>query len=106
MLQRLTNLCASRTPKGQVIKPRKHEQRLLRNMGAHQIVLELLQIPYEKVLILSRLMMHLAINKVKSGNLLIIVQSFRSILYSVLQSGYLITVIIMQQTMLKLLDAI
>ena len=28
---------------------RKHEQRLLRNMGAHTVVLELLQIPYEKV---------------------------------------------------------
>ena len=30
-------------------KPKKHEQRLLRNMGAHAVVLELLQIPYEKV---------------------------------------------------------
>lgn len=30
-------------------KPRKHEQRLLRNMGAHAVVLELLQIPYDKV---------------------------------------------------------
>ena len=31
------------------MKNRKHEQRLLRNMGAHTVVLELLQIPYEKV---------------------------------------------------------
>lgn len=30
-------------------KPRKHEQRLLRNMGAHAVILELLQIPYDKV---------------------------------------------------------
>lgn len=29
-------------------KPRKHEQRLLRNMNAHAVVLDLLQIPYEK----------------------------------------------------------
>lgn len=31
------------------LKPKKHEQRLLRNMGAHSVVLELLQIPYDKV---------------------------------------------------------
>lgn len=49
ILQRLTGLCASRTVKGQIFKPKKHEQRLLRNMGAHTIVLELLRIPYEKV---------------------------------------------------------
>lgn len=30
-------------------KSRKQQQRLLRNMGAHAVVLELLQIPYEKV---------------------------------------------------------
>ena len=29
-------------------KPRKHEQRLLRNMGVHTVVLDLLQIPYDK----------------------------------------------------------
>ncbi len=29
-------------------KPRKHEQRLLRNMGAHAVVLDLLQIPYDQ----------------------------------------------------------
>jgi inositol 1,4,5-triphosphate receptor type 1 len=30
-------------------KPRKHEQRLLRNMGVHKVVIDLLQIPYDKV---------------------------------------------------------
>ena len=30
-------------------KPRKHEQRLLKNMGAHQVVLDLLKIPYDTV---------------------------------------------------------
>ena len=29
-------------------KPRKHEQRLLRNMGVHTVVLDLLQIPFDK----------------------------------------------------------
>ena len=32
----------------QGIKPRKHEQRLLRNMGVHKVVLDLLQIPYDQ----------------------------------------------------------
>ncbi len=47
VLERLTRLCVQSSPSGN--KPRKHEQRLLRNMGAHSVVLELLQIPYEKV---------------------------------------------------------
>ena len=29
-------------------KPRKHEQRLLRNMGVHTVVLDLLQIPFDR----------------------------------------------------------
>ena len=29
------------------VKPRKHEQRLLRNMGVHSVVLDLLEIPYD-----------------------------------------------------------
>ena len=29
-------------------KPRKHEQRLLRNMGVHAVVLDLLRVPYHK----------------------------------------------------------
>lgn len=33
---------------GDVIKPRKHEQRLLRNVGVHTVVLDLLQIPYDE----------------------------------------------------------
>lgn len=31
-----------------VVKPRKHEQRLLRNVGVHTVVLDLLQIPYDE----------------------------------------------------------
>ncbi|XP_014678958.1 PREDICTED: inositol 1,4,5-trisphosphate receptor-like [Priapulus caudatus] len=46
ILSRLTKLCVNETPSG--VKPRKHEQRLLRNLGAHQVVLDLLQIPYQK----------------------------------------------------------
>ena len=47
ILERLSNLCVSHGASGK--KNRKHEQRLLRNMGAHTVVLELLQIPYDKV---------------------------------------------------------
>jgi len=47
ILQRLMRLCVADTNLGR--KSRKHEQRLLRNMGAHSTVLELLEIPYEKV---------------------------------------------------------
>lgn len=47
ILERLTGLCVQ--DQGGTKKPRKHEQRLLRNMGAHLVVLELLQIPFEKV---------------------------------------------------------
>lgn len=47
ILLRLINLCVQDSP-GTGKKPRKHEQRLLRNMGAHTVVLELLQIPYDK----------------------------------------------------------
>ena len=44
VLERLTGLCRDSS-----LRPKKHEQRLLRNMGAHTVILELLQIPYEKV---------------------------------------------------------
>ena len=47
VLVRLTKLCIQ--DEGGNNKPRKHEQRLLRNMGAHAVVLELLQIVYDKV---------------------------------------------------------
>lgn len=48
ILVRMNRLCVT---KGQgptsSPKPRKHEQRLLRNMGAHCVVLDLLEIPYD-----------------------------------------------------------
>lgn len=34
--------------KGLSTKPRKHEQRLLRNVGVHTIVLDLLQVPHDE----------------------------------------------------------
>ncbi|XP_043108474.1 inositol 1,4,5-trisphosphate receptor type 1 [Puntigrus tetrazona] len=46
ILLRLSKLCAQEGPSGK--KSKKQQQRLLRNMGAHSVVLELLQIPYEK----------------------------------------------------------
>ena len=49
ILQRLTKLCVQESSGlSQERKARKHEQRLLRNMGAHIVVLELLRIPYDK----------------------------------------------------------
>uniref|UniRef100_A0A3Q2R0F9 Inositol 1,4,5-trisphosphate receptor n=1 Tax=Fundulus heteroclitus TaxID=8078 RepID=A0A3Q2R0F9_FUNHE len=47
VLLRLSRLCIQEGVSGR--KSRKQQQRLLRNMGAHSVVLELLQIPYEKV---------------------------------------------------------
>ncbi|XP_059571831.1 inositol 1,4,5-trisphosphate receptor type 1 isoform X1 [Alligator mississippiensis] len=46
ILLRLSKLCVQESIS--VRKNRKQQQRLLRNMGAHTVVLELLQIPYEK----------------------------------------------------------
>ncbi|NP_001191618.1 inositol trisphosphate receptor [Aplysia californica] len=46
ILQRLTKLCIQEA--GDVKKARKHEQRLLRNMNAHYVILELLGITYDK----------------------------------------------------------
>ncbi|XP_066554244.1 inositol 1,4,5-trisphosphate-gated calcium channel ITPR1 isoform X5 [Amia ocellicauda] len=46
ILIRLSRLCVQEGSSGR--KSRKQQQRLLRNMGAHTVVLELLQIPYEK----------------------------------------------------------
>lgn len=43
ILKRMNILCTTVTP-GEVVKPRKHEQRLLRNVGVHTIVLDLLQV--------------------------------------------------------------
>lgn len=47
ILLRLSKLCVQEGFSGR--KSKKQQQRLLRNMGAHAVVLELLQIPYEKV---------------------------------------------------------
>ncbi|XP_077386397.1 inositol 1,4,5-trisphosphate-gated calcium channel ITPR1 isoform X1 [Festucalex cinctus] len=46
ILLRLSMLCVQEGSSGK--KCKKQQQRLLRNMGAHCVVLELLQIPYEK----------------------------------------------------------
>ncbi|XP_031782791.1 inositol 1,4,5-trisphosphate receptor isoform X4 [Nasonia vitripennis] len=46
ILIRMNKLCIQTLPGGQV-KPRKHEQRLLRNVGVHTIVLDLLQVPFD-----------------------------------------------------------
>ncbi|KAG8235388.1 hypothetical protein J437_LFUL009247, partial [Ladona fulva] len=47
ILIRMNKLC-TQPGAGGTIKPRKHEQRLLRNVGVHTVVLDLLQIPYDK----------------------------------------------------------
>lgn len=46
ILIRMNKLCIQTLPGGQV-KARKHEQRLLRNVGVHTVVLDLLQVPYD-----------------------------------------------------------
>ncbi|XP_076048925.1 inositol 1,4,5,-trisphosphate receptor isoform X4 [Oratosquilla oratoria] len=47
ILVRMQKLCVNQTPTG-ILVPKKNEQRLLRNMGVHSVVLDLLQIPYDK----------------------------------------------------------
>lgn len=47
ILRRMNKLCVNIGGDG-VPKPRKHEQRLLRNVGVHTIVLDLLQVPYDE----------------------------------------------------------
>lgn len=47
ILIRMNKLCIQSAPGG-IVKPRKHEQRLLRNVGVHTIVLDLLQVPYDE----------------------------------------------------------
>ncbi|KAK7867408.1 hypothetical protein R5R35_003837 [Gryllus longicercus] len=47
ILIRMNKLC-TQVCAGGVVKPRKHEQRLLRNVGVHIVVLDLLQVPYDK----------------------------------------------------------
>ncbi|TDG47572.1 hypothetical protein AWZ03_006011 [Drosophila navojoa] len=45
ILIRMNKFCVTDGP---VVKPRKHEQRLLRNVGVHTVVLDLLQNPYDE----------------------------------------------------------
>ncbi|KAL1493193.1 hypothetical protein ABEB36_011294 [Hypothenemus hampei] len=45
ILIRMNKLCTQEAP---MVKPRKHEQRLLRNVGVHTVVLDLLQVPYDE----------------------------------------------------------
>ncbi|XP_060537009.1 inositol 1,4,5-trisphosphate receptor isoform X3 [Cylas formicarius] len=45
ILIRMNKLCTQDSP---MLKPRKHEQRLLRNVGVHTVVLDLLQVPYDE----------------------------------------------------------
>lgn len=47
ILIRMNKLCTQRSASN-FIKPRKHEQRLLRNVGVHTVVLDLLQVPYDE----------------------------------------------------------
>ncbi|XP_031335634.1 inositol 1,4,5-trisphosphate receptor isoform X3 [Photinus pyralis] len=47
ILIRMNKLCIQGSP-ATLIKPKKHEQRLLRNVGVHTVVLDLLQIPYDE----------------------------------------------------------
>uniref|UniRef100_A0A3B4BJ96 Inositol 1,4,5-trisphosphate receptor, type 1a n=1 Tax=Periophthalmus magnuspinnatus TaxID=409849 RepID=A0A3B4BJ96_9GOBI len=54
ILLRLSRLCVQEGLSGR--KSRKQQQRLLRNMSAHAVVLELLQIPYEKDLRMQDIM--------------------------------------------------
>lgn len=46
ILIRMNKLCTQNA--GGIVKPQKHEQRLLRNVGVHTVVLELLQISYDE----------------------------------------------------------
>ncbi|XP_017847479.1 inositol 1,4,5-trisphosphate receptor isoform X2 [Drosophila busckii] len=45
ILIRMNKFCVTTGP---VVRPRKHEQRLLRNVGVHTVVLDLLQNPYDE----------------------------------------------------------
>ena len=47
ILEQLMEKCVERTPEGVV--PCRHKQLLLKNMGAHAVVLELLRVHYDKV---------------------------------------------------------
>ncbi|XP_065058274.1 inositol 1,4,5-trisphosphate receptor type 1-like isoform X2 [Rhopilema esculentum] len=56
IIQRFCDLCLTKDQK----QSRKHEQRLLKNMGAYTVVLDLLQIPFEKSDMRMREIMELA----------------------------------------------
>lgn len=59
ILIRMNKLCIQGGP-GEFIKPRKHEQRLLRNVGVHTVVLDLLQIPFDEDDVRMKELMRLA----------------------------------------------
>lgn len=48
ILERMNRLCVTGNAADRTRRPRKHEQRLLRNVGVHTIVLDLLQVPYDE----------------------------------------------------------
>ncbi|CAF4368601.1 unnamed protein product, partial [Rotaria magnacalcarata] len=48
ILRRMMKLCVAETSDGN-LHARENEQRLLRNMGVHVVVLDLLKIPYDKM---------------------------------------------------------
>lgn len=48
ILIRMNRLCTHAVTDGSAVKPRKHEQRLLRNVGVHTVVLDLLQVPFDE----------------------------------------------------------
>ncbi|KAL5260489.1 hypothetical protein ACHWQZ_G010582 [Mnemiopsis leidyi] len=48
LLRRLTDLCEQKDKDGKAVKHQKHEQRLLKNLGAHQAVLDLLAVPHDE----------------------------------------------------------
>lgn len=55
ILVRMNKLCVTQSSQG-TLSPRRNEQRLLRNMGIHAVVLELLQVGAEAAILNSMLL--------------------------------------------------
>ena len=49
ILTNFKKLCYYEDPRTGYRRPRKQEQRLLRNLGLHKVVVEFIKIPYQKV---------------------------------------------------------